>query len=114
MNTLLHHHTLAITTVIAMVVALVSTLWHHFKHQPVGIVSHVATGIASWSIVAATVLGALSGRTVAPLHLVYAGLASICALYAYWYVSQIAKRTPATLLIILVIEILLVYRLFRT
>jgi|GEM_PF-2702126 len=114
MNALLHHHTLAITTVIAMVVALVSTLWHHFKHQPVGIVSHVATGIASWSIVAATVLGALSGRTVAPLHLVYAGLASICALYAYWYVSQIAKRTPATLLIILVIEILLVYRLFRT
>ncbi len=114
MNTLLHHHTLAITAVISMAVAILSTLWHHVKHQPVGIVSHVATGITSWAIVAATVLGALSGRTVAPLHLVYAGLASICALYAYWYVSHVTKRTPATLLVILVIEILLVYRLFRT
>jgi hypothetical protein len=114
MNTLLQHHTVATIAIISMVVALLSTLWHHCKHQPVGIISHLATGITSWSIVAATVLGALGGGTAAPLHLAYAVLACICALYAYWYVSQVSKRTPATLLIILVIELLLVYRLFRT
>lgn len=114
MNILIHHHTLAITVAIGMAVALVSTLWHHVKHQPVGIISHMATGITSWAIVAAAVMGVIGGGTIAPLHLVYAVLASICALYAYWYVSHVAKRTPATLFIILVIELLLVYRLFRT
>lgn len=100
--------------VISMAIALLQTLWHHLKQQPVGIISHVATGITSWSIVAATALGLLATRTVAPLHMIYAVLACGTAMYAYWYVSQTTRRNTTTLLIILVIEVLLLYRLFRT